>query len=197
MAQKTIEEMKADFVMAVFETINKQIQQTDIKTSLIISMDSIIAIVLGREVGQIIGGRGLNPAVIVFASLCMLFLSVSIYFIYWTLRPRTRISTRDDFTGLLYTGDILRLAKKPSDRIAAYMKELESLTDPSMVYGQFVNSIVLISDVSRRKNRSFQSGLLFTAISFGFLVLLMATVSGIDAYRLKESLQQMGTAPIQ
>jgi hypothetical protein len=175
--QKTLDELKIDFVVAAYDSITKQIQQTDLKVSLIISWDSVIAIMLGREIGQMVSGRFVNALTVPIVSLCVLFLAVSGVFIFWTLKPRAKISKRGDFTGLLYTGDILRLGRNSTARIEAYMRKMMGIDKSPDLYEQFVNSIVMISDVAHRKNKSFLNGLAATAISFGFLVLLIAVVS--------------------
>ncbi len=177
MSQKTLDELKIDFVVAAYDSIGRQIQQTDIKVSLIISWDSVIAIMLGREVGQMVSGRFVNVVTVPIASLCILFLAISGVFIFWTLKPRTKLSKLKEFTGLLYTGDVLRLGKNSNARIENYMRSLIAIEDAPSLYEQFVNSIVQISDVAMRKNKSFMRGLAATAISFGFLVLLIGIVS--------------------
>jgi hypothetical protein len=174
---RDIDDLKADFVLSVYDQITKQIQQTDLKTSIIISWDSVIAIMLGRELGQMVSGRFVNPFTIAVASLCAVFLAVSGVFIFWTLKPRTKVTKRPGFTGLLYTGDILRLGHKASERVPAYLEALSAIREPPGIYEQFANSIVLISDIMRRKNRSFMRALGATAISFGFLVVLIGVVA--------------------
>lgn len=175
--EKSLDELKIDFTLAAYETISKQIQQTDLKVSLIISWDSVIAIMLGREIGQMVSGRFVNALTVPLASLCALFLAISGIFIFWTLKPRTKISKRKEFTGLLYTGDILKLGRNSTARIEAYMRRLMEMRETPEIYEQFVNSVVQISDVARRKNKSFMNGLGATALSFGFLVLLIGIVS--------------------
>lgn len=175
--EKTLEELKIDFTVAAYESITKQIQQTDLKVSLIISWDSIIAVMLGREIGQMVSGRFVNALTIPLVSLCVLFLAVSGVFIFWTLKPRAKVSKRAEFTGLLYTGDILRLGKNSTERIKAYLEHMMSMKSSPEIYEQFVNSIVQISAIANRKNKSFMSGLAATAISFGFLVFLIAVMS--------------------
>lgn len=175
--EKTIDELKIDFTFAAYESITKQIQQTDLKVSLILSWDSIIAVMLGREIGQMVQGRFVNALTVLVVSLCVAFLAVSGVFIFLTLKPRMKISKREKFTGLLYTGDILRLGKNSSERIESYMRHLTAIKDAPELYEQFVSSIVLISQIAHRKNKSFMSGLAATAISFGFLVTLIAIMS--------------------
>lgn len=177
---KSLSEQKLDFVMSVYESINKQIQSTDLKTSVIISWDSVIAIMLGREIGQMVKGDFVNVFTVVIASLCVLFLGFSGIFIFGTLKPRTRVSKRREFVGLLYTGDVSRLAKTSSGRIDRYLQALMHIEKDEGLYEQFVNSIVLISDIQNMKNKSFMYALGFTAVSFGFLVALI----GIVAVRL-------------
>ncbi|GEM_PF-1244169 len=170
-------DIKADFVMAVYDQITRQTQQIDLKTSILISWDSVIAIMLGRELGQMVSGKFVNPITIIIASFCALFLALSGIFIFWTLKPRSRVSKRPGFTGLLYTGDILKLGHKSSERAAAYLQALLAMNETSDVYNQFINSIVHVSDIMRRKNRSFLQGLALTAVSFGFLVALIGMVA--------------------
>jgi hypothetical protein len=110
----------------------------------------------------------------------VLFLACSGVFIFWTLKPRAKITKRSGFSGLLYTGDILRLGHGASERIPAYLNVLMGIREPEGIYEQFVNSIVLVSDIMRRKNRSFMRALALTAISFGCLVVLI----GVMAVRL-------------
>jgi uncharacterized membrane protein len=175
--EKTLDELKIDFSVAAYESITKQIQQTDLKVSLIISWDSIIAVMLGREIGEMVSGRFVNALTVPLVSLCVIFLAISGVFIFWTLKPRAKISKRPQFTGLLYTGDILRLGKSANERIEAYMRHMLAMKSTPEIYEQFVNSVVQISHIAHRKNKSFMSGLAATAISFGFLVFLIAVLS--------------------
>ena len=174
---KDLDDLKSAFVITVYDQITRQIQQIDLKTSIIISWDSVIAIMLGRELGQMVSGSFVNPFTVIVASLCAFFMAISGIFIFWTLKPRAKVTRRQGFTGLLYTGDILKLGHRPGERVSAYMNALLSIRDPEGVYEQFINSIVLISDIMRRKNRSFMQALAFTAFSFGFLVVLIGMVA--------------------
>jgi uncharacterized membrane protein len=174
---KDLDDLKAEFVLAVYDQITKQIQQIDLKTSIVISWDSVIAVMLGRELGQMVSGHFINAFTIPLASLCVVFLALSGVFIFWTLKPRARLAKRPGFAGLLYTGDILRLGKGPEERREAYLKSLMAIDKADGIYDQFVNSVVLISDVLRRKNKSFMNALANAAISFGFLVVIIGTVA--------------------
>jgi len=177
MFKQSIDDLRVDFVMHVYESITKQIQQMDLKISILISWDGIIAVGLAREITQIITNRLFSVSTIAPAAICILALLIAGWFCYRVLKPRQGTVEEDGFAGLLYSGDILKLGNGNQARMVQYMNELIKIDDHEKLYQQFIKSIVLISGISMFKNRMFTRGLLATLISFTGLVGVMAVVN--------------------
>ncbi|MBI4978023.1 MAG: hypothetical protein HZC28_11100 [Spirochaetes bacterium] len=177
MVKLTIDDVKIDFVMNVYESITKQIQQMDLKISILLSWCGVIAAVLGREVAILIAQRQMRYSTIILTVGVVVSLLVSGFYIFQVLKPRKgKIGEKSSFVGLLWSGDILNLGKESRGRIKNYLHALTDITNHKQIYEQFVTSIVLISTIQDSKNRNFLGGLIATVISFSLLVALMAIV---------------------
>ena len=176
MFRQGIEDLRADFVMKVYDSITKQIQQMDLKISILISWDGIIAVGLARSISQIVSNRMVHASTLIPAAVCTAFLLIAGFYCYRVLKPR-QTKLDDGFAGLLYSGDIVRLGKENRKRMTLYMDELMGINDYEKLYQQFVKSIVLISDVHLYKNRMFNRALLATLALFTGLVSVMAFVN--------------------
>lgn len=172
--QKHLDDLKIEFVLSVYESIQNQIRHADIKVSLILSWVSITAVMLGREVSNMVVNKNYNVFSFIFIFIVLVTLGMSGAFIFGTLKPRMRRSKGKEFTGLLYTGDILRLGKEAPDRMVSYLTNLGKISSPEEINAQFVNSIVSISEIVEIKNKMFLRALASTAVSFAFLVLTIA-----------------------
>jgi hypothetical protein len=174
MQKHDIDDVKISFVLSVYETIQNQIRQADLKISLILSWVSITAVLLGREVASVFGTGQFHVLPIILVTIAVIGMIFSGVFIFGTLKPRTKPLAGLKTKGLLYTGDIVRLAEEPIDRVKAYMEEITAIKTHEEVYAQFVASIVSISDIAQVKNRMFLRALAATAVSFAALVGLVA-----------------------
>ena len=175
MLKLSLEDLKIDFVMNVYESITKQIQQMDLKISILISWNGIIAVMLGREISAIYKGKVFEFYAIGLAIGVLITLVLGSIYCYKVLKPRSG-NTEEGFAGLLYSGDIMKLGNTTSERIASYMNHLLEIDDYDKFYKQFTKSIVLISSINQYKNKMFIRGLLVTVISFSLLVGLLAVV---------------------
>jgi hypothetical protein len=181
MLKLSIEDLKLDFVRNVYEAITKQIQQMDLKISIILSWNGAMAVLLAKQVTDLISARSYH----VFPIALMVAITVSMGFTgvysYRVLKPRQakgQNKTGDGFAGLLYSDDILKLGPDARERIARYNAELLGIQTHEELYRQFTKSIVLISEVQNRKNKLFTRALLFSVMSFTLLLGLM-TLMGL------------------
>lgn len=170
-----IEDVKLDFVMSVYDAITKQIQQMDMKISILLSWNGVVAVLLGREITSIFRAKLLEWDILALVFGIVFTLIVSGLYCYRVLKPRSG-EIDNTHVGLLWSGDILKLGKKNEERISQYMNELLHIDTHDKLYEQFVKSIVLISDIQARKNRMFIKGLIVTVVGFTLLVGLIAIV---------------------
>jgi len=177
-----IEELKLLFVMNVYDTITKQIQQLDVKSSFILSWNGVIGVLLFHELGMILHAEHNRWSMLLLAFAVVCSLICSGVFAYKVLRPRVG-AIKERFDGLLYAGDIRRLGSTQPDRIAGYLKQLTDIQTHEKLYEQYVTSIVLISEILLLKHKSFQQAILASVISFSLLLSLMAIV-GLNYYKL-------------
>jgi hypothetical protein len=175
-----LDELKIQFVISVYDSITRQIQHTDIKTSILISWDGVMAVMLGREIVAIASNRQLGLSVTLIALAVGAALFASGIYVFQILRPRSPTVDAGikgaPERGLLYAGDILNLGRTPSDRIQSYLTILTGLNDAPEIYAQYIKSIILIADVSRNKNKMFLKALLASTVAFSLLAFLIALV---------------------
>ncbi|MFP4362638.1 MAG: hypothetical protein ACLFR1_02085 [Spirochaetia bacterium] len=174
--KRHIEDVKIQFVLEVYESINKQIQHMDIKTSILLSWNGISAVLLGRELIVMVAAHMLNFATGIMASCSLVLLIISSIYVYTVLKPRVGAIRETNFTGLLYSGDILSLGKDATERMKRYIDELVAIESQEEIYQQFVKSIVLIADIQNQKHKKFIQALAYTAVAFALLVALIAIV---------------------
>lgn len=171
---KDLDELKLEFVRNVYEAITKQIQQMDLKISILLSWNGVIAVLFGREVAEIVAGKRFDVWILIMGAAVVLSLGISAVLCYRVLKPRAGSSPdKEGFAGLLYAGDIQDLGKNPVERMGAYMDNLLKMDTHAEVYQQFVKSIVLISGIQLEKNRFFLKALTSTVICFALLLSLM------------------------
>jgi hypothetical protein len=178
MFRMDIEELKLVFVMSVYDSVTKQIQQLDLKSSFILSWNGVIGVLLSHEFALIVHADRNRGSLIMLALAVVCSLIVSGFYCYKVLRPRVG-AVKERFDGLLWAGDIQKLGLTHADRIAVYMKQLIEITTHDKLYEQFVTSIVLISEILLAKHKSFRQALFATAISFSLLLSLMA-IAGLN-----------------
>jgi hypothetical protein len=175
-----LDELKIQFVISVYDSITRQIQHTDIKTSILISWDGVMAVMLGREIVAIASNRHSGLSVTLIALAVGVALFISGLYVFQILRPRSpKVDAGANGVperGLLYAGDILNLGRTPSDRIQSYLTILTGLSETPQIYAQYVKSIILIADVSRNKNKMFLKALLASTVAFSLLAFLIALV---------------------
>jgi hypothetical protein len=177
-----IEDMKMSFVMSVFDSITKQIHQSDLKASFILSWNGVIAILLSHLLASIVHAESHKWTLLLIATCVAASLASSGAFCYKVLRPRVGvIKERND--GLLWSGDIHKLGVTHPERIEQYMCRLLTIDSREKLYEQFVTSIVLISEISLVKNKMFIRALISTVVSFSLLVSLMA-IMGLKLSKL-------------
>lgn len=176
MRKKHIDDLKIDFVMSVYESIQAQIRHADLKVSLILSWDSITVIMLGREIASMVAGRAVTPLHVILAGISLACVVASGVYIFGTLKPRVRSFADPSFKGLLYTGDILRLGKNAPERMTEYLSNLTAISENAEIYSQFIGSIVSVSEIVHIKNRMFLRALAATAIGFASLAGMIALV---------------------
>lgn len=174
---KSLEELKLDFILSVYDTITKQIQAMDLKISILLSWNGVIAVMLGREIGSYFSATTVNLFTMVCIILSVAGLVASAFFIWGVLKPRVG-KMENHFTGLLFSEDILRLASTPGRRMDVFMNQLIAIKSPEEIFQQFSKSIVLISEIHHKKNKLFNRGLTSTALSFLILALLI-TLHGL------------------
>ena len=171
--RKSFDDVRLDFLMNVYDSISRQIQAMDLKISILLSWNGVVAVMGSRELSMILKfkeGHSGSVWLLVVVALC---LGLSSYYTWGVLKPRIgRIP--DTFAGLLFSGDILQLGKNPAERMAGYLKHLQSVEDHDHLYQQFSKSIVLISEIHVTKNRLFNKGISATALAFLILVILFA-----------------------
>ena len=175
MLKFNIEDLKVDFVVSVYESVTKQIQQMDIKISILLSWNGLIAVMLGRLITTMVSEQKLSALTILLAVIVVITLFITGIFCFRVLKPR-KGAMEDGFAGLLYSGDIMKLGEKNEDRIQAYLDNLLKIDTHEMLYSQFVKSIVLISEINQYKNNLFLRGLISTVICFSALVALLSLV---------------------
>jgi len=160
--------------MNVYDQLTKQIQQLDLKVSLLLTWNGVIATLLSREVGRLVG-VGLTSLRLILPAISLLCLVSAAYYIMQVLIPRKGIIKKSvtTFTGLLYSGDIMNLGKTNPERVSNYLSALNNINSHEQIYEQFTRSIVLISQIFEKKNRAFIRGLIVTSIGFGCLIGLM------------------------
>ncbi len=172
----SIEEKKSQFVTSVYDSITKQLQHLDVKTSILLSWNGIMALLLGKELMPIIMAQALNWATI-FISACMLIsLLTSGALAILVLKPRRGALEKARSAGLLWTGDILRLGGNKMERIENYQKTLNEMVDVNTICDQYSRSIVLLAEIHESKNKWFSRGLMTTVVSFLLLILLVAVM---------------------
>ncbi len=175
--QKNIEDLKLDFVLTVYEAITKQIQQMDLKISILLSWNGVIAVMMSREVASLFSDKAFKIFPSVTLTLSILAIALSAYYIYRVLKPRVG-NMDNNFAGLLFAGDILALGKDGNERMKNYLQYLLAIRSHEDLYQQFSKSIVLISAINVTKNQLFNRALTSTSFSFFALVLLM-TLRGL------------------
>jgi hypothetical protein len=177
----SIEDLKIDFVRNVYEAITKQIQQMDLKISIILSWNGAMAVILAKQVTDLISTRTYHPIPIVLMLAIATSMGFSATYSYRVLKPRKAKSNgkvSEGFAGLLYSDDILNLGATARERMTRYSQELLGIQTHEELYRQFTKSIVLISEVQDRKNRLFTRALMCSVLSFTMLLALM-TIMGL------------------
>ena len=176
MLKLSIEDLKLDFVRQVYEAITKQIQQMDIKMSIILSWNGAMAVLLAKQVTDLIRSRHVEVIPIVLMAAVLVFMAFAGSYSYRVLKPRSAKSqaqVKEGFAGLLYSDDVLNLGPTARERIARYQEELLSIDTHEQLYRQFTKSIVLISEIQNKKNRLFTRALMCSVASFTLLLALM------------------------
>ena len=179
---KSLDDLKIQFVVSVYETITRQIQHADIKTSILISWDGAIAVMLGREIAEMTSRGAFSIGVTALAISVAVGLIASGISVYQILRPRSPGQSDPEIAsepGLLYAGDILKLGKTPTNRMKSYLEMLVGMEEPGQIYSHYVKSIVLVADIAVGKNRRFVRALLASTIAFCLLAVLIA-VLGVE-----------------
>ncbi len=171
--QKNVEDIKLDFVLTVYEAITKQIQQMDLKISILLSWNGVIAVMISREIAFLFGEKVFRPFPVAVLIISIAGLILSALYTYRVLKPRVG-KMEASHAGLLFAGDILRLGRNGTERMKKYMEQLLAIADHEQLYRQYVKSIVLISNISVNKNALFNRALAATATSFFLLSILIA-----------------------
>ena len=172
----SVEERKSQFVVSVYDSITKQLQHLDVKTSILLSWNGIMALLLGKELMPIIMAQAFNFATIFIAACMLISLLISGAFAILVLKPRRGAVERAKSVGLLWTGDILGLGRNKTERMDNYQKTLKEITDADMICEQYSRSIVLLAEIHESKNKWFSRGLMTTVASFLLLILLVAVM---------------------
>lgn len=182
MLKLSIEDLKLEFVRSVYEAITKQIQQMDLKISIILSWNGAMAVILAKQVTDMIGSKNYHWLVIFLMLGIITSMGFSAVFSYQVLKPRkAKGKSQEAFAGLLYSADILNLGKSARDRIQKYTDELLSINTHEELYRQFTKSIVLISEVQDKKNGLFVRALFTSVVSFTLLLALMTSMSLLES----------------
>ncbi|MFN3660705.1 MAG: hypothetical protein ACK4TN_05660 [Brevinematales bacterium] len=168
------ENLRYQFVIHAYEAITKQIQQFDVKVSVLLSWNGVIAVLLGREVVLLFSVVKPTFFILFLLLVSASFLLVASVFCYRLLRPQIKVNEEGD--GIFWAGDILRLGKDHGERVERYMQVLMQLHQPEDYAKQIVHSVVGISEIFMRKNRYFFYGLFATIASFLFLILLIVRI---------------------
>lgn len=181
MLKLSLEDLKLEFVRQVYEAITKQIQQMDIKMSIILSWNGAMAILLAKQVSDLITSHMFRPIPIGLMLVITVLMGFAATYAYRVIKPRTaKGQAGDGWAGLLYSEDILNLGPAARERMARYQEELLSIDSHESLYRQFTKSIVLISEIQDKKNRLFTRALLCSVVAFTLLlglVLLMEMLS--------------------
>lgn len=180
MLKLSLDDLKVDFLRTVYESITKQIQQTDLKMSILLTWNGAMAAVFGRYLGDMFRTRLGSWWVWILAAATlgtMVYTGINVYAV---LKPRGGKGPKvEGFSGLLYAGDIQNLGKNAPERVMEYNRALIELPDHAAIYDQFARSIINISEIQLRKNRYFIRALGTTVTSFVMLIALMAVLGGI------------------
>lgn len=183
MLQLSIEDLKLDFVRSVYEAITRQIQQMDLKISVILSWNGAMAVILAKQVTDMIAGRTFHPLPVALMLAIFTAMAFAASYSYRVLKPRQANSNgqaKEGFAGLLYSDDILKLGASARERIARYNEELLAISTHEELYRQFTKSIVLISEVLNQKNMFFSRALMASVVAFTLLLGLMAMMGVFD-----------------
>jgi len=167
------EGMSYQFVVHVYEAITKQIQQFDVKVSVLLSWNGVIAVLLGRELVMLFSRARPTVFIVFLLVVTSLLLVISSFFCYRILRPQIKHAEGD---GIFWAGDILRLGSDYKSRVEKYLSVLKMLQKPEDYARQIVQSIVGISEILMEKNKLFFYALISTISSFVFLVILIVRV---------------------
>lgn len=179
----SIEDLKLDFVRNVYEAITKQIQQMDLKISIILSWNGAMAVILAKQVTDMISARSYHLLPVALMLVIFTAMAFAATYSYRVLKPRKARSTgqvQEGFAGLLYSEDILNLGPSARERMARYNEELLTISTHEELYRQFTKSIVLISEVQHRKNTLFTRALMASVLAFTLLLGLMAVMGVFD-----------------
>ncbi|MCX7881661.1 MAG: hypothetical protein N2314_00360 [Brevinematales bacterium] len=168
------ENLRYEFVLHAYEAITKQIHQFDVKVSVLLSWNGVIAVLLGREVVLLFSAAKPTLFLLLLLFLSAFFLLVSSVFCYRLLRPQIKVN--EEGNGIFWAGDILRLGKDHKERVEQYMKILLQLHSPEDYARQVVHSVVGISEIFMRKNTYFFYALFATITSFLFLILFIVRI---------------------
>ncbi len=167
-------DLRYEFVRNVYEAITKQIQQFDVKVSVLLSWNGVIAVLLGREVILLFSNVKPTLLIYVFLFLSAIFLIISSIFCYRILKPQNKIN--EDGDGIFWAGDILRLGKNHKERVERYLNILLKIEKSEDFSRQVIQSVVGISEILMRKNKFFFYGLFATITSFIFLICLIVRI---------------------
>ena len=181
MLKLSIEDLKLEFVRIVYEAITKQIQQMDLKISIILSWNGAMAVILAKQITDLIHNRNYDVLSVLLLAAIVISMGFTSTYSYRVLKPRKAHHNGpqgEGFAGLLFAGDILNLGKGAGDRISAYSAELLKIETHEELYRQFTKSIVLISEVQMNKNRLFTRALMGSVLSF-ILLLAVMMVMGV------------------
>jgi hypothetical protein len=176
MLKLSLEDLKLDFVRQVYEAITKQIQQMDIKMSIVLSWNGAMAVLLAKQVSDLIASRTFRITPVILMVLITTLMGFAASYAYRVIKPRTAKSqkqVKDGFAGLLYSDDILNLGPSARERMARYQEELLGIDSHENLYRHFTKSIVLISEVQHKKNVLFTRALMCSVLSFTLLLALM------------------------
>lgn len=172
-----IEDIKIDFLRSVYESITKQIQQMDLKISILLSWNGAMAVILAKQVTDMIHQKMYVWYVLLLMAGVLAGMIAGAVYSYTVLKPRKSAGPAEGFAGLLYSGDILDLGKDSVERIQNYSNELLNIQDHEGVYRQFIKSVVLISSIQMKKSALFTKGLTATVTAFTLLLGLMTAMS--------------------
>jgi len=168
------EDLRYQFVVHAYEAMMKQIQQFDVKVSVLLSWNGVIAVILGREVVLLFAQVKATSFILFSLVMAVVFLIVSSVFCYAMLRPR--LKENEEGEGIFWAGDILRLGVDHMQRVERYLTLLREMRSVEDYARQVVHSVVAVSEIFMRKTRFFFFALASTITSFLFLILLIVQV---------------------